>query len=453
MKGIRRAAGILAGVLIFSFGVHVLNYMYVGGTDEEERILWRSFYEDTGKIDNLYLGSSHVYLDIDPYQLDRLNGQYNFNLSTPGQLMNGSYYLLKEADQCNRLSHVYVELYYYYNVKDNFDEDREPIEKYPSLNWENTDYMRLSFNKLQFMTTMADTEKYPEIFLGFSRYREHLDDWNYVRDIMRRKRSDEYLHYQYRINYDDDGNIYDEYFPKGRVYSSREYLGEQRFSRQDHILGTDPMAEKSEAYLRKLITYCQERDIPVTLFISPIYELQLISTEHYDNYLDQVRGIATEYGLDVYDFNLVREEDLPIQETRYFRDVGHLNSIGAELYTDFFNKIVSGDVEENRKYFYDSYEEKLAHADPEVYGIYYRDVKAEEGEEILYRNMFIASNRDEGMEYKIVMTPDSETGRYLVQSFNGNRVFKVDGSEHGTCTIIYRMKDTPDAVQTIEINY
>lgn len=354
MKWIKRTSSILVGVLVFAVIVRVLNYMYVGGTDEEERILWHSFYEDTGKIDNLYLGSSHVYLDLDPYQLDQLNGQYNFNLSTPGQLMNGSYYLLKEADRCNRLSHVYVELYYFYNVKDNFGEDREPIDAFVSCNWENTDYMRLSFNKLQYMITMADMEKYPDIVFGFSRYREHLDDWDYVKGTMGRKRSSKYLNYQYRIDWDDDGNMYDEYLPRGRVYSSKKYLGKQRFLIQDKILKKNPMAETSEAYLRKVITYCQKREIPITLFISPIYELQLISTEHYDNYLNQVREIAEEYDVDIYDFNLVGEEYLPIQEPEYFRDVGHLNSTGADLYTEFFYKIMSGGAVENQKYFYDT---------------------------------------------------------------------------------------------------
>lgn len=451
MRWAKRAAGVIAGIFIFVLAVRVLNYMYVGSTVEDERILWHSFYEDTGKIDNLYLGSSHVYLDIDPYQLDCLNGQYNFNLSTPEQLMNGTYYLLREADQWNRLSHVYVELYYYCNVKNNFNEDKEEIDTYVSLNWENTDYMRTSLNRLQYMITMADVQKYPDIFFGFSRYREHLGDWEYVKTTIERKKSSEYLNYQHHIDF--EGNGYDEYFPKGRVYSSREFPGKERLFFQDRILGEEPMGEKSEAYLRKVITYCQKRDIPITLFISPVYELQLISTEHYDNYLEQVRGIAAEYDVDIYDFNLAKETYLPIQETRYFRDVGHLNSTGAELYTEFFHKIVSGSAAENQKYFYDSYEQKLAHEEPQVYGIYYRDAEPEEEGATPRRNMHIASNRDEGMEYRVVMTADGERGQYLMRNFSENKTFKVDSGEHGTCTIIYRMKGVPDTVQTIEITY
>lgn len=450
MKRIKRTVGILMWIFIFAIAVHSLNYMYVAGfaEDEWERILMHSFYEDEGKIANLYLGSSHVYCDIDPYQLDKLNGQYNFNLATPSQIMNGTYYLLREADQRNELSHVYVELYYYVSTKNNFDKNRDPIEEFFLNNTRVTDYMRISPNKMCYLATMADVEKYPDLFFGFSRYRMHLDDWAYVKKTIERKRTAEYRDFQYH----NDSN--EEYLPRGRFYSSGELLDQRRLFEQNRILAEEPMAEASEAYLRKVINYCQERDIPITLFISPIYELQLISAENYDNYLDQVREIAAEYGLGVYDFNLVGERYLPIQETRYFRDCGHLNAAGAKLYTDFFYKIVSGDAKENRKYFYDTYEEKLAHAEPEVYGIYYRDDPEKDGGSTI-RNMFIASNRQEGMEYRIIMTPKTEEDAkpHMLQDFCENRAFQVDNNEHGICTVTYRMKETPDEAETIEIAY
>lgn len=451
MKRIKRIAGVIAGIYIFAIIVRLLNYMYVAD-DQLGRAIWHNFYEDKGKIDNLYLGSSHVYCDIDPYQLDQLNGQYNFNLATSAQLMNGTYYLMREADRCNRLSHVYVELYYYYNIKDNFHEDRDLIEVDVAYNWSNTDYMQFSLNKLQYMAMMAEPEKYPDILWGFTRYRSHLGDWDWVKETMESKESEEYVNFQYYQDW-GDGRGYDEYQQRGRLYSSRASADKARLLEQDRIISEDPMTETSEAYLRKVIAYCQEREIPITLFISPIYELQLISTENYDNYLEQVGKIAEEYDVDVYDFNLVREEYLSIQDTKYYRDFGHLNATGADLFTDFFHKVMSGDAAENRKYFYDSYEEKLAHAAPEVYGIYYRDEEEEEEEPLYYRNMFVGSNRDEGMEYKIVMIPEESKEQYMIQDFSENRVFKVAVNEHGTCMIIYRMKDAPDEVRTIEISY
>lgn len=193
------------------------------------------------------------------------------------------------------------------------------------------------------------------------------------------------------MHQENGDDTYEEVQPGGRFYSAKVFQGNKRLYYQNKILGEHPIAETSEEYLRKIITYCQTNDIPITLFISPMYELQLISTENYDNYLDQVREIASEYNVAIYDFNLAKEEYLPIQDVRHFRDIGHLSSTGVDLYTDFFHKIMSRDTIDNQKYFYDTYAQKLAHATPEVYGVYYRD------------NIFIASNRNEGMEY----TPDT----------------------------------------------
>lgn len=196
----------------------------------------------------------------------------------------------------------------------------------------------------------------------------------------------------------------------------------------------------------------KKKEIPITLFVSPIYELQLISTENYDNYVNQIREIADEYGVTLYDFNLAKAEYLPIQDVRYFRDIGHLNADGAGMYTKFFHKVVSGDASENKKYFYDSYAEKLQNTAAAVYGIYYRDVEESGQNAGRLRNIWVASNRDEGMEYRIILTPD-DSEQYMVQDFSGNKAFTTDKSEHGICTIVYRMKDTPESVQTVEINY
>lgn len=108
---LRTMVGIVLAITVFYGVAQMLNYMYVNPSDSGfQRLVLHDFYEDKGKIENLYLGSSHVYCDINPVYLDNINGGYNFNLATPSQLPNGTYHLLKEADRYNELSHVYVEL-------------------------------------------------------------------------------------------------------------------------------------------------------------------------------------------------------------------------------------------------------------------------------------------------------------------------------------------------------
>lgn len=70
----RRMAGILGMFLMFLAIRELLNVMYVseGGRN---RYLWHQFYEHEGEIDNLFLGSSHVFCGVNAVLLDDLNGQ------------------------------------------------------------------------------------------------------------------------------------------------------------------------------------------------------------------------------------------------------------------------------------------------------------------------------------------------------------------------------------------
>ena len=241
-KYLNRIAGVLGGLLIFCNISKLLNYIYVVD-DSWSRILWHNFYEDDGEIDNIYLGSSHVYQDINSIKLDEINGQYNFNLAVGGQLLNGSYYLLKEADKNNTLSHVYLELYYQCSVKDNYDSDKDMIEKAENYetNWRNTDHMKTSYNKFEYMMSITGAEKYVDTFFPFIRYRTNLNDWNYIRQRIETKNTDTYLEYHF-----DSENEYTEFKKQGYYYSTRKFLDEQRLIRQDRILGENPIGQRSE---------------------------------------------------------------------------------------------------------------------------------------------------------------------------------------------------------------
>jgi hypothetical protein len=449
----KRACKIAAAVFLCHFMLGALNYIYADG-DPWYRILWHHYYQDEGKIEQVCLGSSHVYCDINPSLLDAADGTYHFNMSSPGQCLNGSYYLLREAARGNRLSHVYLELYYICSVKDNFNGDIDPAcnaANY-SRNWQNTDYMRPSLNKLSYIRAIGGREDYPDILLPFARYRSSLDNWDFVRNTIEKKKQLPYKAYEHHADH-GDGNGYDEYLGQGYFYSTREFLEEQRLFGQSIVLEERPMGSTSEAYIRRILAFCKKKGIQATLFISPIDDLQLVSTEGYDHYISQVRGIAEEYRVDFYDFNLAKEKYLPIQDGKYFRDVGHLNGAGADLFTPFFQKVVSGRKEDSESCFYASYEEKLSKMAPAVYGLYFRDLPVSEESPEPSRRYVIASNRAEGMEYRVSVKP-AEGEEYTVLGFGEEKSFVLPQEQHGVCTVTCREPGRGGAViQTLHINY
>lgn len=129
-------------------------------------------------------------------------------------------------------------------------------------------------------------------------------------------------------------------------------------------------------------------------------------------------------------------------------DVEHLNQYGAKLFTPFFYRVVTGEEADNERFFYNSYVEKLRNLPPTVFGVYFEEPEEEDET----KTMWIASNGDSDMEYRIILTPE-EGKQYAVQDFDENKEFRVPLEERGICTIVTRTKDEPDMVQTMEINY
>lgn len=245
-----------------------------------------------------------------------------------------------------------------------------------------------------------------------------------------------------------DGNGHRMICRKGYFDSTRTFEDQYHFFKQKMDLSETSMGKVSAKYFRKIIEYCREKEIPITLFVSPINDLELIASQGYDNYVTELRGLAAEYGLTVYDFNLAKEEYFTFPNDNYYRDAGHLNRDGSKVFTPFFYQVVSGEEADHKKYFYDSYEEKLQALAPTIYGAYYMDCY--DDAEKQSRKVCVASNRDQGMEYKIIITPD-EGEQYMVQDFQENKEFYVPPTEDSICTIVARMKDDPDnIVKTME---
>lgn len=433
---------IIVGAAVFALSLvfHIFDYLYVK-EDNWTRILWHNYYK-AENIDNVFLGSSHVHCDIDPFILDEMNGMENFNMSIPFMRMNGAYYVLREMVGDHDLKNVYLELYYVPSTGKWGDVTSDVSTQW---NWYITDYMRPSVNKMQFILSMSRRDKYLDTLFPFVRYREHIFDTPYIAEQVGLKRTDDYKNYKLRYE-NEKGEPTLEYRDKGYHYN----LGEMpeytmAYPQEINFRTEGVMPSHTEAYLRKIIEYCQGKDIGITLIINPIYETQILSTLDYDAYHQQVLAIADEYEVSFYDFNLCKSEYLDIMHRENFADVGHLNSIGAEIFTPFLWEVLSGDPDANRKYFCQSYGEKILLDAPEMYGLYYFNDDD-------MREYTIASNRETEMEYKVIATTEEGEER-VIQDFSVNKEFELQNDEHGMLTIISRIKDQTQQQQMLEIKY
>lgn len=435
----------LAFIVFFLLGVKFLNYLY-WQEDDWSRVLWHNFYKQSENIDNVYLGSSHAFCAINPEILDEKNEKNNFNMATSGQRLIESYYVLKEINRHHKIENVYLELFYNPSTGVLGDyQNRISIQ----VGWRTMDHMRFSPLKAEALFLMNPKRYYGEAFFPFMRYREQLMNNDWIKLMSDYKGAENYKNYIYI-----DANKDIEYRDKGYFYTTSE-LANLSFGR-DITPEEMYLTKDAENSLRKIIAYCQKRNISITLFSAPMYEIEPISVENYDNYANQIKKIADEYAVPYYDFNMTKEEYLPIQNPEYFFDIGHLNTKGAEIYTNFFYQVVSASPKENEKYFYDSYEEKLKNGKPRVYGLYFYGadvVELQEGDEPGETvRMAVASNRETELEYQIVLTPDGgET--FLLQDFSTNKKFNVSMQEHGVCEIVWRSVEDKGKTESMEVRY
>ena len=249
-------------------------------------------------------------------------------------------------------------------------------------------------------------------------------------DRIKQKSREEYVNYNYKL-VDERGTI--EYQNKGYYYTDIEMAKDELFFKSKGTLSmNERMSKGAEEYLEKIIDYCAENDIKLTFIVSPMYELQLVSTENYDAYYTQIKDIAKKNHIAIYDFNLCKKEYLDIQDSEYFMNVGHLNAKGAKIYTKFLWHVVENDESSNMKYFYNSFAEKQLNEPAKVFGLYYSNES-----DIL--NVNIACNKED-VQFRIIINPEEGKQR-VVQDYDTNKSFNLPTNEHGDICIESKYKN------------
>lgn len=444
-----------------------MNYLYVDDTTEFARCMMHEFYEDDTNIDRLYLGSSHVFCDIDPTVLDEINKEYNFNLSTHMQQMITSYYLLREADKKHNIGRVYLDLFYPCTNagKGNFRE-------YQSLSpsWTVINQMRPSVNKLSYMLHLSDPAYYYLTFLPFMRYREQLFSLDYISEIVEGKQTEEWKNYAYSYTAPDGSEVIKRGGKGFRIYYGELEYGDFCMRYEESPIIEEPMTKESIEYLQKIIEYCEEHDIELTWIVSPVPDLQLTCVGGYDNYVRQVATLAEQHHIPYYDFNLCRREYLDVSDGKYWFDTGHLNAYGAEVYSEFLGDFLLAQEQGKETYqncFYDSYEEKIDDLQGEIFGLqfvksgdygrYLSDVAQEDWEEyVIYLLRFVTSPSENNHRISFCVRKDTGTGESeaVPVMLDGTENYIIFSShEHGELYVEAELEGTTESVRWNGIKY
>ena len=103
MKMLRKLSAVLLFSVLTLAVLAAANFLLVDDVHSYSRAMLQELYAEAGKIDTLFLGSSHCYRSVDPDAVDAALGTYSFNAGSSQQLPDGSYYMLREAAAQNQL--------------------------------------------------------------------------------------------------------------------------------------------------------------------------------------------------------------------------------------------------------------------------------------------------------------------------------------------------------------
>lgn len=457
----------------------VMDYLYVDDTDEFARAMLHELYGEQENIDRLYVGSSHVFCDIDPFVLDEINGENNFNLATGNQQLIASYYLIREAHKKHEIGHVYLDLYYVCTTA-----GMGNLHDYAALphSWIVLNQMKPSVNKLSYMLSLSDPAYYYLTFFPFTRYKEQLFQPDYVGEIVDKKREQTWKnHDYYHIRKMEDREFVMENAGKGYMQNFGVPETGGFYGRESALpLTESPVTEESLAYLVKIVDYCRENDIELTWIACPVSDFQLAGNGTYDNFAGQVSELAAQYDVPYYDFNLCKKEYLDLTDNQYWSDKGHLNSAGAEVFTEFLGKFLQAAEAGQDTYadcFHNRYQEKMQAADQAIFGLeivasdeydkYLPEAEKEsQGKYALYK-IHPVTNAEEGqVEIHVCRLEESEEesrgfGRKeytpaeeINVLYDGNDGYVIlDAEEHGFLYIEAKLKDSAKIRNWVEIEY
>ena len=278
---------------------------------------------EENSLDMVFLGSSHSYCTFDPEIIDNGLNLNSFQMGTPLQHPDTSYYELKEILKTQHPEYVVMEVYW--DVLDDKFDLQQANSFFEVLKSEDikNEYIKNVF-------PLSDKVKY---YLLPIRYQQSY--FAYEGSQMEKEIENKYgvTKKQGEVQ---QGEEY--YRSKGYVYSnqlmiSTEYDTTNQFRNFD---GKDfEINSTQRKYIEKIVKLCKDENIQLIFVTAPVANVSMDYIKNYDLVHNAVEAMAAENGVPYIDYNVENEKkDMLTNEN--FRDDAHLNHSGVEIVDSHF---------------------------------------------------------------------------------------------------------------------
>lgn len=259
------------------------------------------YNQPADSVDALFVGSSHIFCHVNTGVLWDDYGISAFDLAAAEQPFWNSYYYIKEALKTQTPKVIILDI---------TTPGIRPTDYQPE-NWliTNTYGLKYTPDRYEAIKISALKESFHRLLVPFNSTHGKYSDLS----------EDDFMNYSSSADF------------KG--FDPRETTVAFDTPDVSHITGRHELSDKENEYLRLIITYVQEKNIPL-LFISSPY---VIETDEEQEKYNTIFDIADEYGVPYVDFNLLYDE-MGLDFSTDLAEVLHLNRSGNEKFTKYLGQ-------------------------------------------------------------------------------------------------------------------
>ncbi|MDO4617933.1 MAG: hypothetical protein Q4B31_00250 [Clostridia bacterium] len=265
------------------------------------------FNSERDTYDVIFTGSSHAYCSFNPLVIGEETGLSSYTLATQKQPLWATYYYIKEAVERQKPKLIVLDVFAF-SLLDEYQDD--------GTNYTFTDDFPFGENKLKMVAESAPPEKRFDLLVKFTKYHSRWKELESQDFGFNRK------------------ELFDSLYGYCMLTTAAEGLTRTDTSSATAMKSSD----KNEKWLREIIKYLQDLDIPLIIVKTP-----LMDTPEERGYFLRAEEIAKEYNVPFYYMN-DQFDEIGLDIETDFYDRAHLNHKGADKFSRYFAKNYLGDI-------------------------------------------------------------------------------------------------------------
>lgn len=269
-------------------------------------------------LNMVFIGSSHSYCTFDPELFDNHFAISSYQMGTPLQHLDTSYYELLEIYRTQTPDVVVLETYW--DVLDDRFEMKQANSFFEVLQNE-----ELKKEYIQKVFPLSEKIKYYLLPIRFQQ-----DYFAYEANEISKKIEQTYGVQKKKIQY-QEGEEY--YRSKGYVYCNMGMLPRE-YNETNQFRGLDgknwEIDETQAGYVKKIAALCKQKGSELVMVTAPIALVSMDYIQNYDKIHQKMAALAEEVHANYIDYNVINQQ-IGMLTNENFRDDAHLNDSGVQI--------------------------------------------------------------------------------------------------------------------------